>query len=141
MPIEFFRVGPENTHCLQTSDPDIFDHNLDQAKVAAFVAAENHVLIVARENGSVLGQIRAMIHLQPDGPNQLYIDNLGVAPSHLRQGIATRLLEDALRWGKAKGCEDAWVATEVDNRAARNLYRRFMGKPEQKVSYFQLGIP
>jgi len=141
MSLEIFRIGPETTHCLQNVDPEIFDQKVDLKRVAALVASENHVMIVARENELVLGQIRAMVHLQPDGSNQLYIDNLGVAPSHLRRGIATLLLEDVFLWGKANGCEDAWVATEIDNHAARSLYKRFISEPEQKISYFQLGIP
>lgn len=140
MDLEIFRITRDNAACLDRVDPEIFDAEIDPDRVVAFVAAENHVMFVARLDGVVLGQIRAMIHLQPDGPNQLYIDNLGVAPSHRRRGVATRLLREALLWGGSRGCGDAWVATEPDNEAARSLYRRFKGEPEQAAAYFQIDI-
>lgn len=140
MTVEIFRVGPNNASSLDHVDPEIFDQEIDPEKVAAFVANKNHLMVLAREDGLVIGQIRAMLHFQPDGPNQLYIDNLGVAPTHLRRGIASLLLQDVCLWGKANGCEEAWVATELDNDAARGLYSRFMSEPEQTVAYFQIDI-
>jgi len=141
MTVEIFRVGPHNTGSLDHVDPEIFDGELEPEKVAAFVATENHLLVVARDAECIIGQIRAMLHLQPDGANQLYIDNLGVAPTHLRRGIASLLLHQVILWGKANGCEGAWVATELDNDAARGLYGKFMTEPEQKMAYFQIDIP
>jgi aminoglycoside 6'-N-acetyltransferase I len=140
MTVEIFRVGPNKASSLDHVDPEILDEEIDPEKVAAFVTSENHLLVVAREDALVLGQVRAMLHLQPDGPNQLYIDNLGVAPTHLRQGIASLLLQEVFLWGKANGCEEAWVATELDNDAARGLYRKFMSEPEQTMAYFQIDI-
>jgi ribosomal protein S18 acetylase RimI-like enzyme len=140
MNVEIIRVGPNNASSLDHVDPEIFDEEIDAEKVAAFVTSENHLLVVAREDGLIVGQIRAMLHLQPDGPNQLYIDNLGVAPTHLRQRIASLLLREVLLWGEANCCEEAWVATELDNDAARGLYSKFMSKPEQTMAYFQIDI-
>ncbi|MBM3615627.1 MAG: GNAT family N-acetyltransferase [Alphaproteobacteria bacterium] len=141
MAVEILRIGPHNAGILDHVDPEIFDDEIDRERVAAFVATENHLLVVAQDAGCVIGQIRAIVHLQPDGANQLYIDNLGVAPTHLRRGIASLLLQDVLSWGEARGCEDAWVATELDNEAARGLYARFMSEPEQTMAYFQIDIP
>lgn len=140
MRLEIFRLGPDTARSLGPVDPEIFDDEIDPEKLAAFVACDTHLLVVARAEGLVIGQIRAILHHQPDGPTQLYIDNLGVAPTHLRQGIATRLLEEALLWGKGAGCVEAWVATELDNAAARALYSKFLSEPEETMAYFQMAI-
>lgn len=137
---EIFRVTSDNATCLSRVDPEIFDAEIDPERVAAFVASQSHLMVVAAADGLVLGQIRGMIHAQPDGPNQLYIDNLGVSPSYQRRGIATLLLKELLSWGKENGCEDAWVATEPENDAARGLYLRFKSEPEQSMAYFQIDI-
>lgn len=135
-----FRITPANATCLNRVDPEIFDAEIDPERVAAFVASKDHLMVVASAGGIVLGQIRGIIHVQPDGPNQLYIDNLGVSPTYQRLGIATLLLKELLAWGKENGCEDAWVATELDNDAARGLYHRFKSEPEQTMAYFQIDI-
>ena len=140
MTISILRLDPQSAATLGPSDPEIFDHPLDPARLQAFVACPTHLLVVACDAGRVIGQIRAMLHLQPDGPTQLYIDNLGVAPTHLRQGIARRLLAEALLWGKAQGCAEAWVATEPDNAAARALYAGFMTEPEGTASVFLIAL-
>jgi ribosomal protein S18 acetylase RimI-like enzyme len=140
MDFEVFRITPDNATCLRRVDPDIFDHQIDLERTFAFVATPFHLRVVSRIGDLVVGQIRAMIHLQPDGPNQLYIDNLGVAPAQQRRGIATALLHDVFSWGRENACADAWVATEPDNAAAHSLYDRFRNMPEQAMAYLQMSI-
>lgn len=118
----------------------MFDADLDPDRLAAFLADPLHLLAVARAGDLVVGQVRAMIQLQPDGPSQLYIDNLGVAPDHQRRGIGRGLLREAFRWGQENGCEEAWVATELDNLSARALYDTIRSAPEEAVAYFPLNI-
>jgi ribosomal protein S18 acetylase RimI-like enzyme len=62
------------------------------------------------------------VHLQPDRASDLYVDNLGTAPSHQRRGIAAQLMRALLAWGEARGCTYAWVATETDNEQAKGFY-------------------
>jgi aminoglycoside 6'-N-acetyltransferase I len=138
--IEILRITPDNAACLSHCDPDIFDAAIDLERTRAFLSSPNHLLTVARLGDLVIGQVRGMIHLQPDGPSQLYIDNLGVAPAHRRQGIASALLRDVFLWGKAHDCADAWVATEPDNEEAHGLYKRFCTSPAEVMSYFELDL-
>lgn len=101
----------------------VFDHDITTIRLAAFLEAPNHLMWVAVSDGLVVGQLRALIINHPDKATDLYIDNLGVAPAHQRQGIAKRLLEEAIRLGKDRGCEEIFVGTETDNEAAHGLYR------------------
>jgi aminoglycoside 6'-N-acetyltransferase I len=140
MQVEISRVTPATARWLSHTDPDVFDAPIEPDRLAAFLAAPLHFLAVARSGGLVVGQVRAMVHLQPDGPSQLYIDNLGVALDHQRQGIARALLREAFRWGQETGCEEAWVATELDNQPARALYDSVRNAPEEAVAYFTLDI-
>ncbi len=77
----------------------------------------------------------AVIHRHPDKPTELYIDEVGVAPSFQRRGIARRLLSEMLALGKALGCEEAWVGTEHDNHPARSLYQSRGAAGEPFVMY------
>ena len=127
MPISIQQVTPANAGQLANVDPDVFDHTIQRDLLAAYLADPRHAMFVAIEDGLVVGQVRGSVHLQPDRASDLYIDNLGTAPSHQRRGIATGMIEALLGWGKAQGCTYAWIATETDNNAAIGFYgaRRF----------------
>lgn len=116
------RVAPETADVLRNVAEDVFDSDIDPARLAGFLAAPGHALFVAVSANAVVGQARGIVHRQPDGPPQLYIDNLGVAPERQREGVASALLAALLDWSRGQGCESFWVATERDNAPARALY-------------------
>lgn len=122
MPYTVHQITPANAALLRRVDPDVFDHPIDPAYLAAYLGDPRHALFVAVADGQVVGQIRGNVHLQPDRAADLYVDNLGTAPSWQRRGIASALMQAMLGWGKALGCTFAWVATETDNEAAQGFY-------------------
>lgn len=123
MSVTIIRVTADTAGMLRRVAEDVFDDEIDAARLSAFCAAEDALLLVAVANGQVVGQARAFVHRQPDSADQLYIDNLGVTPSHRRQGIATRLMRALAGEGAKRGCEDVWLATERGNAEARSFYR------------------
>lgn len=57
------------------------------------------------------------------GVNQaLYVDRLGVAASHCRQGIGKGSLRLIEEWAREQGCESVRLFVAVDNMPARLLY-------------------
>jgi [ribosomal protein S18]-alanine N-acetyltransferase len=56
--------------------------------------------------------------------NELQIDNLAVAESHRRKGVATILLARALETAKEKGMNNAVLEVRANNFAAISLYER-----------------
>lgn len=122
MAIAIHSVTAENTDLLARVAEDVFDGEITPDRLGWFLAAPGHVMFVAVEADQVVGQIRGMVHLQPDRASDLYIDNLGVAPSHKRRGIATMLIAALIAWAKAQGCISVWLATETDNDEAIGLY-------------------
>jgi ribosomal protein S18 acetylase RimI-like enzyme len=122
LPFAIHHITPVNTALLDAVDPDVFDHAIDGRRLAAYASDPLHAMFVAAEDGLVVGQIRGSVHLQPDRASDLYIDNLGTAPSRQRRGIASELMRAMLAWGEAQGCTYAWVATESDNAQAKGFY-------------------
>ena len=136
MDVQILRVGPEQSGLLDRVAEDVFDERIDLGRLAAYLADSSHMMVVALANGEVVGQARGVVHRHPDEPTELYIDNLGVTPTRKREGIATRLLDDLVDWGRSLGCEQAWVGTEPDNEPARALYQGRGSDAETFVMYF-----
>ncbi len=128
-------VGTENAALLANVANDVFDHDLDDARLTNFLNQPNRILCIAVAEGLVVGQAQAAILLQPDKAPELYIDNLGVAPAFQRRGIATRLLEAVIQVGRTHECAEIWVSTEPDNKPARAFYRA-LGLTHQTVSMY-----
>jgi aminoglycoside 6'-N-acetyltransferase I len=136
MDVQIIRVGAAQADLLDRVAEDVFDDRIDLARLAHYLRDPSHLMVVATFNGEVIGQARGVVHRHPDAPTELYIDNLGVTPDHKREGIATRLLDDLTDWARSLGCEEAWVGTEVDNEAARALYKGRGSEAEPFVLYF-----
>ncbi|MFZ5718619.1 MAG: GNAT family N-acetyltransferase [Pseudomonadota bacterium] len=136
MDVRIVRMAPGDEALLDNVDEDIFDQEIDAERLPAYLADRGHLLVCAVAGDVVVGQARGVITRQPDGPPVLYIDNLGVAEARRREGIASRLLDELTGWGRAQGCTTAWVATELDNEAARALYAG-RGAEMQTVAYYE----
>lgn len=118
-------ITKRNALILDDVAEDVFDDDIDEDRLAAYLDEKNHILCVAVDEGLVVGHVRAIIHHHPDAPPELYIDNAGVTPEFQRQGIAKRLVQEIVAIGRERGCEDIWVGTESDNESAKALYRSF----------------
>jgi ribosomal protein S18 acetylase RimI-like enzyme len=120
--IEIKRLGPGDAPVLDRVAADVFDEGINKKRLAIYLREPSHILFVAICDGEVVGQARGMIHLHPDMENELYIDNLGVAPTFQRRGVGTRLIKALLQEGRTLGCAEAWVGTEENNIVARKFY-------------------
>lgn len=114
---------------------DVFDQQVDPARLMAYLSEPGHHLMVALADGQVVAQVAAVVHRHPDQPTELYIDNVGVTPSLHRRGIARAMLDLMFEFGRSIGCEEAWVGTELDNQPARRLYESRGARPETFVMY------
>jgi ribosomal protein S18 acetylase RimI-like enzyme len=115
-------VTAADADLLERVDDDVFDHPVQPALLAAFLAQPSNVLAVALADDVVVGMASGIAYVHPDKPLQLFVNEVGVSSRFQRRGIGTRLLGALLEHARALGCTEAWVATEDDNRAARALY-------------------
>lgn len=135
MSIEIRPLGPGDDRILERVADGVFDHAVDPRLAAEFLADPRHHLIVAIDEGTVVGMVTAVDYVHPDKPRQLWINEIGVAPTHQRRGIARGLLDAMLAHGRATGCTEAWLGTEETNEAANALYRAAGGDAESFVLY------
>jgi ribosomal protein S18 acetylase RimI-like enzyme len=133
--IEIRWVTSKDARVLDCVADGVFDEPVDDARLATYLTEPGHIMFVAIAGGQVVGQCAAVIHRHPDKVTELYVDEVGVAPGFTRRGIARRLLDQMLAFGKAAGCQEAWVGTEPDNQPVRGLYESRGATAEPFVMY------
>jgi GNAT superfamily N-acetyltransferase len=115
-------LGAADAPVLERVAPGVFDNAVDACWTAEFLADPRHHMAVALSDGVVVGMASAVHYVHPDKPPELWVNEVGVAPSRQREGIGTRLLEALFARGRALGCTEAWLGAEESNLAARRLY-------------------
>src|SRR5437868_5186056 len=135
MPLDIRLLGPDDGDVLARVVDGVFDFPVDGHWTRQFLTDARHHLAVALEDDRVVGMVSAVHYVHPDKAPQLWINEVGVAPSHQRQGIARRLLDAMLAHGRALGCTEAWLGTEETNVAARRLYESAGGSAEPFIMY------
>ncbi|HTQ12328.1 MAG TPA: GNAT family N-acetyltransferase [Rhizomicrobium sp.] len=120
--IEVRMLRPGEEAALARAAPEVFDNAVDPALAREFLADPHHHIAVALDRGVVVGFASGVDYVHPDKPRELFVNEVGVAPTHRGQGIGKRVVAALLDHGRAVGCKVAWVLTDRDNKAARALY-------------------
>lgn len=122
MSLEIRRLTRGDRAVLDRVADDVFDDAIRPALTAEFFDDPRHHLVVAIDDGVVVGFVSAVHYVHPDKPTELWINEVGVAPSHQGRGIGKALIAETLAAGRALGCREAWVLTSRSNVPAMRLY-------------------
>lgn len=140
MTISYQLVRADAAHILHHVAPDVFDHAIDPRWTAEFLADTRHHLIVALDDTLVVGFISALHYVHPDKAPECWINELGVAPSHQRQGIGRTLMRRMFAHARTLGCASAWLLAEPENTPALRLYAALQAEQHTTVMMaFKLG--
>ena len=140
--IEVRKLGAKDASVLNNVAEDVFDDAIIESSTRAFLADARHRLVVAMDKDLVVGFVSAVIYVHPDKPApELWINEIGVAPTHHRQGIGKALMQAILQEAKQSGCSEAWVLTNRTNLPAMAMYKSAGGEetlPDQTMFTFRL---
>ena len=140
--IEIKLLGRTDLSILHNVAEDVFDDPIVESSTEEFLNDPRHQLVVALDDGLVVGFVSAVIYVHPDKPApELWINEIGVAPTHQRQGIGKALMQAILEEAKQAGCTEAWVLTERDNLPAMAMYKSTGGEetpPDSVMFTFKL---
>jgi aminoglycoside 6'-N-acetyltransferase I len=113
---------------LLNAEEDVFDNPVNENLATEFLADPRHHIVAAMDEDVMIGFASAVHYILPDKPRELWINEVGVAPSHQNQGVGKAIMQEMLRLGRELGCKTAWVLTERDNEPANGLYKSVGGK-------------
>ena len=109
--------------------PGTFDDPIDARGTQQFLSDHRHHLAVAISDDLVVGFVSAVHYVHPDKRHpEMWINEVQVAPTHRRQGLAKALLNRILQLARDLECTEAWVLTDRDNALATRLYSALGGK-------------
>ena len=140
--IEIKLLGPAHLGILDNVAENVFDDAIVESYAREFLGDPRHRLVVALDQDTVVGFVSAVIYIHPDKPApELWINEIGVAPTHQSQGIGKSLMRAILEEAKQSGCSEAWVLTDRINLPAMAMYRSAGGEetlPDPTMFTFRL---
>lgn len=137
MALEIRMLGPGDHAILNNVASGVFDHATNPTLVAEFLSDHRHHLSVALDRDLVVGFASGVHYVHPDKPSEMWINEIGVAPTHQGRGIGKAIMQTLLQHARQLGCREAWVLTDRSNNAARRLYASARGEeaPSDQVMF------
>ena len=136
MTITLKRLSPGDETVFDRIAPDVFDEPIHPDRMRAYLRTPGHLMLLAMEEDLVVGQCAAVIHRHPDKVDELYIDEVGTAATHRRQGIARAMMDEMFAWARELGITESWLGTELDNVEANGLYRGLKPIEDNAIQYY-----
>jgi ribosomal protein S18 acetylase RimI-like enzyme len=102
--------------------PVVFDNPINPELTKEFLGDPRHHIAVAIDDGLVVGFASGVHYTHPDKPPELWINEVGLAPTHRRRGLGNAVLKALFEVGRSQNCRVAWVLTYRTNVAAMALY-------------------
>src|SRR3990170_5988609 len=101
-------LEPGDADVLGTIGSDVFDNALDWRVTNEFLRDARHNLVVAIDDGAVVGFASAVHYVHPDKPSpELWINEVGIASTHRRRGLGKAILQKLLDHARTLGCVEA----------------------------------
>jgi aminoglycoside 6'-N-acetyltransferase I len=121
--VEIRLLDAADISLVERAAADVFDNAVSSTFCREFLRDPRHHLCAAIDDGVLIGFGSAVHYVHPDKPPQLWINEVGVAGSHQKRGVAKAIVARLVALADELGCTEAWVLTDDANTAARALYR------------------
>lgn len=105
--------------------------------VAALILRNDFHVIVALQNGAVIGGLTAYeLTMYKEEINEMFLYEIAVLPEHRKMGVAKQLIESLKEICVTRGIKEMYVGTSTDNSASMKLYRSTGGNADDKIAWF-----
>jgi ribosomal protein S18 acetylase RimI-like enzyme len=128
MTIDIRMLNPGEEGAFARVAPEVFDYPVDRALSREFLADPHHHIAVAIDGDTLVAFASGVDYVHPDKPREMFVNEVGTAATHRGQGLGKKVVTMLIDHARATGCTVAWVLTDLDNAAARALYRSAGGR-------------
>ncbi len=109
----------------------LLDHDVQDAAARRFLDDPTHHLLLARDDGRVVGFVSGVETTHPDKGTEMFLYELAVDPAAQRRGHGRALVAALADLARERGCYGMYVLTDDDNVAALATYTSVGGGPPE----------
>lgn len=100
----------------------------DVESLAAYLDRQDVLFLtchdVSVKKPKLMGIASSRIEIKPYGKELwLYVDEVDVCADQRQKGAGAAMMQTLIETAQERGCEEIWLATELENTAANALYR------------------
>lgn len=118
------KLDRESTNMLLEPDERTIDEEIQRERIKAGLKEERGCLLLAEdEEGKLAGFLAVKGSRLKRVKHTVYIV-IGVLQSYQRQGVGTKLFQEAERWARPLGVVRMELTVRSDNEPAKGLYRK-----------------
>lgn len=110
------------TEDLNSDDWTDFEYPFTTESLRNFLEDDSHIYLIALVDNELAGALHAYAMYHPSGRVHFYIDEVDTKKQFRRKGVASAMMQEALKIAGARGYDEAWLGTEHDNEPAKALY-------------------
>jgi ribosomal protein S18 acetylase RimI-like enzyme len=115
-------------------EADLFDSIWDsEENLSGMIAKDPETILVATEDDNVVGNVFLMYY----GPKLQYLFRLAVKKEFRQKGIATRLIEEAMKMAVKRKANEVGMYVDASNLNLQSFYKK-RGFKKSKSSYFYM---
>lgn len=115
----------------------LFDYAPIAEQTRAFLVSDREFLWFAMTCDQPVGFVSATSILHPDKEPHLFVNELAVHEDWRRRGIARKLMETVVAFGRKNALWPIWLAAEGDDHRAQAFYRSLSDLSERGVIVFE----
>jgi ribosomal protein S18 acetylase RimI-like enzyme len=121
-----FRASIDDVKFARVALSEIHErHPVEDAAISSFLKTPECYLLLAVEDGCVLGSLNGYLLRQPDRSRpQFLLYELDVREEYRRRGIGLALVNTFTDQARAAGAFEVWVVSNESTNAAIELYRK-----------------
>jgi len=142
MAVTVFRASIDDVGFARTALVEIHErHQVDDDSISSFLTTPECFLLLAVEDGCVLGSLNGYLLRQPDRSHpQFLLYEIDVREEHRRRGIGTALVNGFTDEARAARAFEVWFVSNESTSAALALYRK-CGYRRENDDDVMLSIP
>lgn len=130
MSTEIRVLAADDEATLRNVAPGVFDGHIDPSLAQEFLRDRRHHLAVAIDEGRIVGFASGVHYVHPDKPPQMFINEVGVAPTYQSRGIGRAVLLELIDRARELNCSESWVLTSRENIPAMRMYGSVGGRED-----------
>lgn len=100
----------------------LFDYPIKTNRAKEFLKDPRHHMVLAYDGAQIVGMASGFHYVHPDKDPVFFIDEVSVLDEYHNRGIGRKVTRYLCEYAKQFDCEEAWLATEHSNIAARKAY-------------------